>query len=139
MQNGGHSELRHSRWRDFGPYRASRHAAFTSLKCPSTHVSSSDIFRETTHLDMRVQIRDLAFFVLFSVAYAMPSSVPELDSIPRNAVKIAHDRDLDVLIAYDAGGRIIGQLSTPSSDLRMTKHDAGPCVTMSPSDIQKCK
>ena len=88
---------------------------------------------------MRVQIRVLAFCALFSVACAMPSSVPELDSIPRNAVKLAHDRDLDVLIAYDAGGRIIGQLSTPSSELRMMKRDAGPCVTMSPSDIQKRK
>ncbi|KAH7100106.1 hypothetical protein BKA62DRAFT_658916 [Auriculariales sp. MPI-PUGE-AT-0066] len=76
----------------------------------------------------------LALFALVSTACALPTSIPVLDSIPVNAVNIAKDPELDVVIAYDADGNVLGQL--PAS-VGMRKRDAGSCVNMSSDDVQK--
>ena len=78
----------------------------------------------------------LAFFALVSTACALPSTIPVLDSIPSNAVKVAHDTDLDIVVAYDAEGHILGHLPA-SVGLRAMKRDAGTCVSMSADDLQK--
>lgn len=85
---------------------------------------------------MLVTSKLLALVALVSAVCALPNSVPILDSIPANAAKIAHDTDLDLVIAYDSEGHVLGQLPA-SVGLRMMKRDPGTCVKMSADDIQK--
>ncbi|KAH7097672.1 acyl-CoA N-acyltransferase [Auriculariales sp. MPI-PUGE-AT-0066] len=78
----------------------------------------------------------LPLFGLFIVSYSLPTSIPELQSIPSNAVSIAKVFPADGLVAYDAAGAIIGRLSG-TSGLRSRQAQSGTCVKMSSSDMQK--
>ena len=78
-----------------------------------------------------------ALATLVSAALALPSSGPTLRSIPKNAARMAHDLERDVLIAFDARGELLGTIDAKRA-FPAKKRDAGMCNNLSPSDAQNC-
>lgn len=76
----------------------------------------------------------LAAFV--SATLALPSVVPTLRSIPSNAVRMAHDVERDVIIAFDIRGEPLGTIDAKRA-FPAKKRDVGTCTDLSSDDVQK--